>query len=169
MAGGAARKATRQLSLTLKGGVSTRGKGAQEGGSSEARPIIQQEQGGAPCEEATVQELVKGADNIAPSEREEVMDQQKELMYDSMEDYMKDLEEVLREVPRADLLSLMDTMKRVARANATKTEDLPEMGAGLAIAQGPDGVEAVQPKQDQNMASKGERSRLRSPCLQSCD
>ena len=116
-----------------------------------------------------MQELVKGGDDIAPREREEVEDQQEEPIYNSMEEYMKDLEQVLREVPRKHLLELMGTMRQVARATGAKEEDLPEARAGLAEAQGPDGVEAVQPMQDQNMAPKGERSRLRSACLQSCD
>ena len=166
------KKATKQLSLTLQGGVKTRGKGAHEGGASGAKPTItniQQEEGGAPCDMATVQELVSNADAIAPREKDEVEDQQGGLECPSIDKYLKDLETVVRAgVPATDLKALLNALAEVAKHNGAKEEDLPK-GVGLFKARGSSEDEAVQPMQDQNMATKGERSRLRSACLQSCD
>ena len=168
MAGGA----KKQLSLTLHGGVKTRGQGAQEGGASEAmptKPSIQQEQGGVPCDQTAGQELVNKANAMPPVEKEGIKDQQGARRYESVDEYLKDLEKVVRAgVPSQDLLSLLDTMAEVAKHNGAKREDLPE-GVGITEARRLAGAEDGHPRQDHNMVPKGERSRLRSACLQSCD
>ena len=104
-----------------------------------------------------------------PCEKEGIKDRHGEQRYGSVDEYLKDLVKVVKAwVPSKDLVELLDTMADVAKAYGAKEEDLPE-GVGLTKAQGSAGAEDNHPKQDQNMAPKGERSRLRSACLQSCD
>ena len=159
----------KQLSLTLHGGVKTRGKGAHEGGASGAMPTmtsIQQDEGGAPCDMEAVQEPVSKVNAMAPREKDVMEDQQGGLECSSIDEYLKNLETVVRAgVPATDLKALLDTLAEVAKNNGAKEEDLPK-GVGLFKARGSSEHEVVQPMQDQNMVLKGERSRLRSACLQ---